>query len=346
MFGEEIDKIKDQLKKGQSERASFAKGGGMLRNQISIADGNENIATVKRVNISRIGKEISTEKNLGKSASVDEISATKAATLVEQKSGNLIDRFTTNAAALALRFVPGSADDKATAASIAGDRAAQASRFIANPFYGAYSLGKDLYNDGLGGKTGKAIAAGQTRDAAGTDAVKNSFAFDAGKGVDATVSTNAGLIASLQSERTKLSPKIRDLEDKERITEAEQIQIREAERNVTLKKELVSRLGNRKDFKAEGVRLDLDKAQSRLSTVKSGATLSDKEADEFSTVQSKDYQLATRIEELRRQDAEKLQKATEKTNEILAQIAKGVEAGNQNPPNPNAVRANIEQAKQ
>jgi hypothetical protein len=326
---EDIDKIKDQLTKAITERKDFAAGRGELRTKLKNAESVESISTNKQLRISRIKKEIATEKNLAKSAANNEISASNAMAQVEDKGGSIVNRFSTNAASFGLNLL-GERIDPKTKESLAsgfGDmiHKPQPKTPTAMDWY--------LKQKGL------------TAEQFGQKSIETSFKADAGKGPENTVATNVGLIKSLEDERAKLKPKLTELLDKQQITEAEKVQIQSAEFQLTKTQDLASKLGNRSDTKADGIRLDVDKARSRLNTIRENATLSKKEAEELSTVQSKDNAFATRIEELRRADAEKLLRETEKTNMLLGTIKDNLQ-GATTPNTPNAMRAQAEQGKQ
>ena len=304
---EDMAKIKEQLAKATQERKDFSQGGGELRTKLKNANNVESIATNKKLRIARIGNEIATEKNLSQSAANNEIASKDALTQVEEKGGSMGNRFITNSTSLGLRAV-GDAISPTTKTSISTNFAD-----LVDPLWNPMGMGM--------GFNAKSFLKTPSKAELGQKSIEDSFKADAGKGpMEMATGTNAGQISSLEAERAKLKPKLTDLQEKERITEAEQVQIRSAEFQVDKMRKLVAGLRDRKDQKAEGIRLDFDKATSRLNTVRKNSTLSPKEAEELSTTQAKDSQYATRIDELRRQDAEKLQKTTETTNELLKEI--------------------------
>ncbi len=323
-MSEDIDKITDQLTKAIDERKEFAAGRGELRTKLKNADATQDIATTKRVRIARIENEIATEKNLAQSAANNDIAGNKAMTKVENKNGSMINRWATSTAAFGLNLLGDriSPERKASLAAGFGDLIHR------KPF------------NGLDALDANAMPLKMRQQS-----IEDSFKADAGKGPAAkAVVPNAGAIKALEDERVKLKPKITDLLEKQRITEAEDMQIKAAEFQVTKTSELASRLGNRQDTKAIGMRLDVDKARTRLNTVRQDATLSTKEAEELTTLQGKDNQYATRIEALRNEDAKNLQRATEKTNDILLRIENKLQ-GPDSHDTTNAMRAQWEIGK-
>jgi len=327
---EDLAKIKDQLAKATQERKDFSEGGGELRTKLANANNVESIATNKQVRISRIGKEIATEKNLAQSAANDEIASKNAMANVEENKGSIVNRFATNLTSLGLRMLGDgvSPSTKTTVANQVGDMAHQKT-------FGVLGLGFDV----------NSVLKTPNKAEIGRKSIEDSFKADAGKGPADSVVSNAGLIKSIEADRDKLKPKLTEFQDKERITEAEQVQIRSAEFQLLKKQELASKLGNRNDLKSNGIRMDVDVAKARLNTVRENATLSPQEAQEYATTKAKDSQYESRIEDLRRQDAERLQKTTEKTNDLLTSIDQKLNQSN-TPPDANAIRAQVQQGRQ
>jgi hypothetical protein len=337
---EELPKVKEQLEKARSERKNFAAGGGMLRDQIKIADGDRNINAMKKVQISRIEAEIATEKNLFESATNKEESAKKTTALVESKNATLINRFSSNVASTGINLATNgmklSPEFKAGLASGMGD-------FVDSQFK---LMSPALFGGNEKGRVASIVAPKQVEAPFDPKkAIEDSFKADPGQGPGDTKATNAGLIAAIESERQKLGPKISELQGKQAITDLEQVQIRKAELNVEKTKALASSLGTRDDLAAQNIRVNFDGAKANLENVRQSATLTAPEAKELASLQSKDAQYAARIEELRRQDADNLLKETQKTNAILSDLSDKL-VPTTDTPSPNAIRAQNDRAKE